>query len=187
MFSRAASAAFTLLSSMLSTEMPRSTRRTTGRSFFKTPQSAESKKFHLDRAVDKRKRKGAILRDLAERGHIGFSDQELIKFDRDNFSEFHRTDIYADTITTNTIDSEPVKPITADDLKSLKQNIDEINAEQKAIADNLPPGCRLGPLIGEITITDPALWERILQHPDIKPKNKRKHTIFEHDITAMTW
>jgi hypothetical protein len=42
-----------------------------GKRYYVRLQSAESKKFHLDRAAEKRARKGRILQARAARGDIG--------------------------------------------------------------------------------------------------------------------
>lgn len=179
--------------------------------YYKPPQSAESRKFMLDRAVDKRNRKGAIRRHLAERGIMQFSDAHIAKFGRDkgvahytvppeivDNGDYLYTKIYrpekvrvtfgkphtgrnVDMLTTNTLPVD-VKEIGQADFKEAVDKLEAMAADKP----ELPPGCHYGPLMGEITITDPDLWQRLIAYPHVRLKNKRKQTIYATDAYMVS-
>ena len=77
-----------------------------------TYQSAESRKFHLDRAVTKRVRKGAELRRLADLGAIAYSPRQIMR-------NVMMQNGYSQQDADRAFDQATTTKLTGDELKSI--------------------------------------------------------------------
>lgn len=150
---------------------------------WKRSQSGESKFFHRKRAEDKRKRKAAINRARVERGEMrAIGERRYFAIDTATAEpDYMSTPIqFLDNMTSTIGDDEIMS------VETIGDKIKDARAELDALPEiTLPPGVVAGPLLGQVTITDPDLWERIKADPRVKVQNQRKKSLMAEQFTLF--